>query len=135
MTRDGAWKIRDLLLRNRPHGVMSPNVASAFWYHGAKLPKMRHSEIIYFAAIVFWRGCAHDWSQVDASLSRLEFPQELEAEFRASLLGRAVFPSSVVLHVEVASQRPDGSWVNPENLVKEDDPLIATAFAIRALAL
>ncbi len=31
-------------------------------------------------------------------------------------------------------QRPDGSWANPENLVKEDDPLIATAFAVRALA-
>ena len=31
-------------------------------------------------------------------------------------------------------QRPDGSWSNPENLVKEDDPLIATPFAIIALA-
>ena len=31
------------------------------------------------------------------------------------------------------SQRADGSWANPENLVKEDDPLLATAFAIRAL--
>ena len=31
------------------------------------------------------------------------------------------------------TQRPDGSWSNPENLVKEDDPLIATPFAIRAL--
>ena len=31
-------------------------------------------------------------------------------------------------------QRPDGSWCNPEPLVKEDDPLIATALAIRALA-
>jgi hypothetical protein len=30
-------------------------------------------------------------------------------------------------------QRADGSWSNQENLVKEDDPLIATAFAIRAL--
>ena len=29
-------------------------------------------------------------------------------------------------------QRPDGSWSNPEDLVKEDDPLIATPFAIRA---
>jgi hypothetical protein len=47
------------------------------------------------------------------------------------------------LHVKMGSfvsdsltrtQRPDGSWSNPENLVKEDDPLIATAFAIRALA-
>jgi hypothetical protein len=33
----------------------------------------------------------------------------------------------------VSTQRTDGSWANPENLVKEDDPLIATAFAVRAL--
>jgi len=32
------------------------------------------------------------------------------------------------------TQRADGSWINAENLVKEDDPLIATPFAIRALA-
>ncbi len=31
------------------------------------------------------------------------------------------------------TQRADGSWANPENLVKEDDPLIASAFAVRAL--
>ena len=31
------------------------------------------------------------------------------------------------------TQRPDGSWMNRENLVKEDDPLIATGFAVRAL--
>ncbi len=34
----------------------------------------------------------------------------------------------------IREQRPDGSWSNPEPLVKEDDPLIATALAIRALA-
>ncbi len=31
------------------------------------------------------------------------------------------------------TQRADGSWANAENLVREDDPLIASAFAIRAL--
>lgn len=30
-------------------------------------------------------------------------------------------------------QLPDGSWRNPEPLVKEDDPLIATTLAVRAL--
>ena len=30
--------------------------------------------------------------------------------------------------------RPDGSWANPEPLVKEDDPLIATGFALQALS-
>jgi hypothetical protein len=48
------------------------------------------------------------------------------------------------LHVETGSgiadglkrtQRPDGSWANTENLVKEDDPLIATGFAVRALVI
>jgi hypothetical protein len=33
----------------------------------------------------------------------------------------------------IAVQRNDGSWRNPETLVKEDDPLIATAFALAAL--
>lgn len=32
-----------------------------------------------------------------------------------------------------AEARPDGSWANPEPLVKEDDPLIATGFALQAL--
>lgn len=35
----------------------------------------------------------------------------------------------------VATQRVDGSWRNAENLVKEDDPLIATGFAVMALAM
>ncbi len=39
------------------------------------------------------------------------------------------------LHDELAArQRPDGSWSNPEPLVKEDDPLIATPLALLALA-
>jgi squalene-hopene/tetraprenyl-beta-curcumene cyclase len=33
------------------------------------------------------------------------------------------------------TQRRDGSWANSENLVKEDDPLIATPFAVRALVV
>jgi len=98
----GGFALRDLLLRNRPAGAMSPNVATAFWYHGQALAKMRHREIVYFAASVFWRGCAHDWSRVDSGLSRLEFAPELELEFREFLLGKSAFPPSVILQVEVA---------------------------------
>jgi hypothetical protein len=46
-----------------------------------------------------------------------------------------VLEKSGVVDALKQTQRPDGSWANAENLVKEDDPLIATAFAIRALAL
>lgn len=41
--------------------------------------------------------------------------------------------SRLVADSLLQSQRADGSWVNPENLVKEDEPLIATGFAVRAL--
>ena len=33
-----------------------------------------------------------------------------------------------------AEQREDGSWHNPNPLQKEDDPIVATGFAVRALA-
>jgi hypothetical protein len=35
----------------------------------------------------------------------------------------------------IEEQRAGGSWLNADSLVKEDDPLIATALALRALAL
>ena len=40
---------------------------------------------------------------------------------------------SEVLEELRRAQRDDGSWANTENLVKEDDPLIATPFAVRVL--
>ena len=46
-------------------------------------------------------------------------------------LGTLMDPS--VANALKRTQRRDGSWVNPENLVKEDDPLIATGLAVRAL--
>jgi hypothetical protein len=51
------------------------------------------------------------------------------AAFRAALKVPAPEVGSDLLRL----QKPDGSWANTENLVKEDDPLIATGFAIRSL--
>ena len=50
--------------------------------------------------------------------------------FRAT--GKGVAPG--VVDDLLKLQKPDGSWANAENLVKEDDPLIATGFAVRALS-
>jgi len=38
------------------------------------------------------------------------------------------------LPVELPPQAPDGIFRNPNNLVKEDDPLIATAFALYVMS-
>jgi hypothetical protein len=48
------------------------------------------------------------------------------------VLGSVMDPS--VADALKRTQRRDGSWSNAENLVKEDDPLIATSFAIVALS-
>jgi hypothetical protein len=53
--------------------------------------------------------------------------------FRALGVDPSVDPGSSVADALKRTQRADGSWANPEKLVKEDDPLIATAFAVRAL--
>jgi hypothetical protein len=60
------------------------------------------------------------------------WPQGLAFYYAAA--ATRVFPAPGVSEALLRTQRPDGSWSNPENLVKEDDPLIATAFAVRALA-
>ena len=43
-------------------------------------------------------------------------------------------PAGVVESLD-QTQKANGAWANPENLVKEDDPLIATAFAVHALSV
>lgn len=50
--------------------------------------------------------------------------------YYAAAISRAMPELSVLLPL----QRPDGSFVNSSNLVKEDDPLIATGFALRVLS-
>ena len=48
--------------------------------------------------------------------------------------GAAVTVASPGLPVLLPPQKEDGSWRNSNNIVKEDDPLIATAFAVRVLS-
>jgi len=99
--KDGGFPLRDLLLQNRPIGqVGQPPKASV--YYGDKIPELRHSELIYFAASVFWRGWTYDWSQVSADVPHVVLPSRLGPEFQDFLLGRASLPASVILQVEVA---------------------------------
>jgi len=101
--KDGRFPLCDLLLQGTPIGQIGPTAEGrqADVYTGRRIPAIRHTEIIYFAASAFWRGWAFDWSQV-SDFSRLEFPPGLGLEFREFLLGKSPFPSSAVLQAEVA---------------------------------
>jgi squalene-hopene/tetraprenyl-beta-curcumene cyclase len=65
------------------------------------------------------------------------WPQGLAFYYAASsdeaFRALGVDPGPTVTDALKRTQRADGSWANTEKLVKEDDLLIATAFAVRAL--
>lgn len=65
------------------------------------------------------RGLRYYWADAAARSQRI-LRQGLGSEIRDSLL---------------TMQSADGAWRSEEPLVKEDDPLIATAFAVSALAI
>jgi hypothetical protein len=101
--KDGRFPLRDLLLQSTPISQIGPTPTGrrADIYTGDRISGIRHTEIIYFAASVFWRGRAFDWSRV-SDFSQLDLPPGLGLEFQDFLLGKSPFPSSVVLQVEVA---------------------------------
>jgi hypothetical protein len=43
-------------------------------------------------------------------------------------------PKEVIAEDLLGRQREDGSWANPVGATREDEPLIATSFALLALA-
>jgi len=101
--KDLRFPLRDLLLRSTAVEQIGPTSAGrqADVYCGSRVPALRHAEIIYFAASVFWRGWVFDWSRV-SDHAQVELPPGLGLEFRNFLLGKSPFPTSVILHVEVA---------------------------------
>jgi squalene-hopene/tetraprenyl-beta-curcumene cyclase len=60
-------------------------------------------------------------------------PREAWASGLRYYYGAAITRASPGLPVLLPPQRADGSFANSSNLVKEDDPLIATPFALRVL--
>ena len=48
--------------------------------------------------------------------------------------GRRIAWAEALAHELIRRQRDDGSWTNRFTASKEDDPLVATSFAVGALA-
>ncbi|HWO23409.1 MAG TPA: hypothetical protein VNO30_31930 [Kofleriaceae bacterium] len=115
MTADG---LRALLRLGRP--LDDPRVAAAAGWIDRRFDPTQNpgdfppiAEVRRESAYYYWA-----WSAAHATrhLARARWAEALAAE----LLRR---------------QRPDGSWRNPASEMREDDPIIATSFAIAALAL
>lgn len=114
MTADG---LRALLRLGRPPG--DPRVAAATAWLDRRFDAARNpgdfppvAEVRRDSAYYYWA-----WSAAHAArhLGREPWAEALAAEL-------------------LRLQAPDGSWRNPASEMREDDPLIATSFALAALA-
>lgn len=119
--KDGRFPLRDLLFQSTRVGFVGQPPRAGI-YAGKQIPGVRHPEIIYFAASVFWRGSAFDWSRI-SDVPQLALPLGLGPELREFLLGKAPFPPSVVLTVEVAAN-PLFGMVLPEKLKPRDPNVV-----------
>jgi hypothetical protein len=114
MTADG---LRALLRLGRP--LSDPRVAAAAAWLERRFDAVRNpgdfppvAEVRRESAYYYWA-----WSATHAArhLANARWAEALAAEL-------------------LRLQGPDGSWSNPASEMREDDPIIATSFAIAALA-
>ena len=84
--------------------------------------------------IVRARKWLHDHHQPNRVPGFEEGPRYLWSEGLRFYYAAAVTRAEPGLPVLLPPQRADGSFRNSVNIVKEDDPLIATAFALRVLS-
>jgi hypothetical protein len=71
-------------------------------YMADALPAVECERLAYFAASVFWRGAARDWTFDGEELPRLDFGTYAE-ELRQYLLNQAPFPTKAALFVHVSA--------------------------------
>lgn len=91
---DKKFPLRDMLIKATP--VSSTRGAP---YLADSVPGLIMSQLVYFAASVFWRGSIHDWKLGKSDLLPIQLGP-YEQEFRAYLLGLP-FPIKAALIINV----------------------------------
>lgn len=90
------FRLRDALQRAKSFGRVHDGLA----YSAALIPEIDVAKIAYYASSIFWRAsvCSNNDTEHEPKLGT-----RYESEFREYLLGKADFPSSAVLVVQIAT--------------------------------
>ena len=101
--KDGAFPLRDILLRNTPVQQVGPTSTGrvAHVYAAAGLGQYATRKLSILLLASFGADGPSIGRKV-SEVSQLNFPDGLGNQFRDFLLGKSAFPSSVILQVEVA---------------------------------
>lgn len=78
-------------------------------YAGAGIAEAGVTPLLYFAASIFWRGAAHDWSPIAGKKPLRLTLGDCEEMLRLFLLGDGPFPKNSSLVVTVSSETDDGA--------------------------
>lgn len=103
---EGVFPLREMLLRYEPG---YEDTVGDKGYLASAIPELDWPRIAYFAASVFWRSAVKDWQTPIGMLPRLEIGNQYEERLRQFLLGRAPFPETATLIVDV--------WPPPETRI------------------
>jgi hypothetical protein len=95
------FKLLDILEGIEP--IETTMVAKVYSIVG--VPEIDRSQLTYFAASVFWRGAATDWTISGQPVDPIRLGRQYTNKFQDFLLGRTPFPENCALGVEVCSQR------------------------------
>lgn len=78
---------------------------NALVFSGNKMPKIKISHFVHFAAGIFWKASAGKWNFLGEQLKSNQLGKKYERQFREFLLGKAQFPQNAVLTMSVSNEK------------------------------
>lgn len=103
---DNTFPLRDILKAAKPVHVQSDGLQ---FYEAGAIKELELEKIVYFAASVFWRAAAHEFTAVLGSKPQRLVLGPYEAELRNFLLGNSRFPKHAALVVTISSETDEGA--------------------------
>jgi hypothetical protein len=99
--------LREKLSNLKPLGTLNDPPVSA--YDAQKLLGRSLDKYVYFAASVFWRASAHNWTWSGQSVQRISFGSEYQEQFRRYLLGETGCVKNAHFLLHISSEREIGT--------------------------
>ena len=112
----GKFEFQETLEGIKPEFEMD----SALVFSGSKIPKIKISHFVHFAAGVFWKASAGKWKFLGKQLANNQLGKKYENQFREFLLGSSQFPEKAVLTMSVSNEKEPFSIAIFPNYCKHD---------------
>lgn len=102
---NGRFPLRELLCSVKPSEAYDTEDGQTIkLYDAQSLLRDKIEQYVYFAASVFWRSSAHNWSMGRDPVKSIRLGEEYQEQFRQYLLGASAFPRNARIAMFVSSE-------------------------------